>query len=316
MSTAVFDDRDQRQATSRAQAAAIADAPRPARRFAVTAGTRLRASPRPRRHNPKRPPAIVVKRRASSKRRLLTVAALFAQVVLLLLALNLPVFQVRQVTVGGTRLLGRDSVLMAAAVPNHSIFIVDTQAVSARIEALPWVQSATVSAELPASVRISVVERSPALRVRRGGAEWLVAGNGATLAEPRPPEAAWSSLPVLFDNRVGSPQPVPAALVRMLSEAAQRYPAVLGCTVAAFEWDVDGVLAIWASSGWRAVLGHADTVDAVARVPSQLAMLGALRGSLNFSRPSFGYVDLENAAAPAVGGKPGLPPELAATPSR
>ena len=315
MSIAVFDDRDQRQATSRALAAAIADAPRPARRFAVTPGTRLRPSARPRRRSPKRPRPIVVKRRATSRRRLLTVAALLVQVVLLVLALNLPAFQVRQVTLTGTRLVARDGVLQAAAVPRHSIFTVDTQAVSARIEALPWVQSATVSAELPASVRISVVERSPALRLRRGSREWLVAGNGATLAEPRHASAAWSSIPVLIDERVGSPQPLSAPLVRMLSEAAQRYPAVLGCSVAAFDWDVDGVLSVWASSGWRAVLGHADTADTVAHVPAQLAMLGALRGSLNFSRPAFGYVDLENAVAPAVGGKPGLPPALAGTPS-
>jgi hypothetical protein len=32
-----------------------------------------------------------------------------------------------------------------------------------------------------------------------------------------------------------------------------------------------------------------------------------LRSALDFAHPTFGYVDLEDTAAPAVGGTPGLP---------
>jgi hypothetical protein len=67
------------------------------------------------------------------------------------------------------------------------------------------------------------------------------------------------------------------------------------------------VLSAWSSTGWEAVFGALDSGDALAALPEQLAVLAALKGRLDFMHPSFGYVDLENPAAPAIGGKPGEP---------
>ena len=50
----------------------------------------------------------------------------------------------------------------------------------------------------------------------------------------------------------------------------------------------------------------------VAAVPDQLTALVSLRGRLDFAKPNFGYVDLEDPQAPAVGGKPGPPDPLPA----
>jgi len=106
-------------------------------------------------------------------------------------------------------------------------------------------------------------------------------------------------------------------LVQDLSVVAQRFPAIFGCGVAAYQWGVDDAVSIWTTTGWRAIVGHLDTQDDLQALPAQLASLASLRGQLNFAKPNFGYVDLENPAAPATGGAPGLPAEVveAGTPS-
>src|SRR4029077_16617058 len=56
---------------------------------------------------------------------------------------------------------------------------------------------------------------------------------------------------------------------------------------------------------WMAVLGRAAAPSEVAAIPGQIAALASLKGRLNFAHPDFGYVDLEDPSAPAVGGSPG-----------
>ncbi|MGH7686950.1 MAG: cell division protein FtsQ/DivIB [Candidatus Dormibacteria bacterium] len=311
MSTAVRDDRDQQRAAARAEAVSILDRPRRAKRFQAVAGVHLRPSGRPRSHARPRP-APTERVRRPTVRRIVAAALVLLQVVLLVLALTLPVFQVTGAQVTGLHLLREQDVLNAAAVPHQSVFTVDTQGIRGRIEAMPWVASADVSTTLPASLHISVIERQVALRVRRDGVDTLVAVNGATLPVTAVPAALAAGAIPLIDDRAGSTAPIDPTLIQDLSTIAQRFPAVFGGRVAAYQWGVDDVLSLWAGSGWEAVLGHLDTQDAMAQLPAQIAALAALRGALDFNHPTFGYVDLEDAAAPAVGGKPGLPAEVQA----
>lgn len=311
MSTTVLDDREQRRASVRAQAAAIADAPRPARRFSVPAGTQLRPAQRRRSHPAARAPSLP-RVRWRAPRRLIAVAVLAVQVTLLVLALTLPVFKVKTVAITGTRLVTQASVLAAAAVPHQSIFTLDADSIRARVAALPWVESATVVTDLPATVRIDVTERTPAVRLRRDGEDLYVADDGATMPADSGISSLWTSTPPLLDERAGSPQPIDPALLRILEVTAQRFPSVFGCSVAAFRWDVDGEFSIWTSTGWRAVLGHVDTADALAGVPAQLSALAALRGQLDFQHPKFEYINVENPNSPTIAGKPGLPADVIA----
>ena len=311
MSTAVLDDRDQRRAAARAEAISILDRPRRAKRFQAVAGVQLRPSGRPRSHARPRPDPVERVRRPMV-RRIVAAALVLLQVVLLVLALTLPVFQIKGAQVSGLHLLRQQDVLGAAAVMHQSVFTVDTQGIRRRIEAMPWVASADVSTTLPASLHISVTERHVALRVRRGSVDTLVAGNGATLPVTAVPAPLAAGAIPLIDDRAGSTQPIDPTLIQDLSTIAQRFPAVFGGPVVAYQWGVDDILSVWAGSGWEAVLGHLDTRDAMAQLPAQIAALAALRGALDFTHPSFGYVDLEDAAAPAVGGKPGLPAEVQA----
>jgi len=237
---------------------------------------------------------------------------LLVQLALLVLALTLPAFKVHIVAVSGTRLVSQGIVMDTAAIPHQSIFTVDADAIRARVRALPWVQDVTVATELPGTVRIAVTERAPAVRVRRASTDIFIADNGATMTATQDSPAVWNTTPVLLDDRAGSAQPIDPGLLSILAITAQRFPAVFGCSVAAYQWGIDDVFNIWTTTGWKLVLGHLDTADALAQVPGQLAALGALRGQLDFTHPTFGYIDVENPAAPAAGGSPGLPAEVTA----
>jgi cell division protein FtsQ len=310
----MLDEQARHVALVRAQASLIVDSSRPVRRLVLSPGAKLAPSPRKRRHARRGapPPPPAPRRHTSWRRRLIAAAALTVQVGILALALTLPGFQVRQVTVIGTHLLTTGAVVAAAEVPEQSIFTINGAAIQSRVQALPWVASALVSTELPATVEISVVERAPMLRIRRDGTDTLVASDGATLPGIDATAAARSGIPVLVDDRAGSPQAVNPVLVELLSSISQRFPSVFGCSVAAFLWGADDVVSIWTTTGWRAVLGDLDTDEALQAVPAQIATLAALKGQLNFVKPNFGYIDVEAPADPVSGGIPGLPAEVTA----
>ena len=166
---------------------------------------------------------------------------------------------------------------------------------------------AVVETELPSTVRITVTEWEPVLEVRRGSTSMLVAAGGATVDRSSVRADAVPAVPVLLDDRVssGDPLPVDDSLVRLLPAIAAGFPDAVGCAVADYRWQSDGRLVIDSACRWSAVLGRAATPTDVAGIPTQIAALAALRGRLNFTRPDFGYVDLEDPAAPAVGGSPG-----------
>jgi cell division septal protein FtsQ len=312
----MLDEQSRHVALVRAQAALIADSSRAVRRLVLTPGAKLAASPRKRRHARRGapPPPPAPRRHTSWRRRLIAAAALTAQAGLLVLALTLPGFQVRKVTVIGTHLLTTGAVVAAAEVPEQSIFTINGAAIQGRVQALPWVASALVTTELPATVEISVVERAPMLRIRRDGTDTLVASDGATLPGIDSTPAARSGIPVLIDDRAGTPQPINPVLVQLLSSISQRFPSVFGCSVAAFLWGADDVVSIWTSTGWRAVLGSLDTDVALQALPAQIETLAALKGqlNLNFVKPTFGYIDVEAPGDPVSGGEPGLPAEVTA----
>jgi cell division septal protein FtsQ len=314
LSTDVLDEQARHVALVRAQASLIVDAARHVRRFASTPGTKLQASPRKRRHarRPQAPSPPVARRRTSWKRRGIAITALVLQVAALALVLTLPTFQVRKVTVVGAHLVTTSAVVAAAEVPEESIFTINGAAIQTRVLELPWVESAVVTTQLPATVRINIVERAPALRVRRDGADTLVAANGATLPGIDATPAARTGIPVLIDDRAGSAQPLNPQLVQLLSTIAQRFPAVFGCGVAAFLWGADDVVSLYAGSGWRAVLGPLDTEASLQLLPKQIETMAALKGQLSFTSPAFGYLDVESPADPVSGGTPGLPAEVKA----
>jgi hypothetical protein len=225
-------------------------------------------------------------------------------------ALWAPIFKVTSVQVTGTRLLDTAQVVKAADV-SQSIFILNGDAVATRVRSLPWVESVKVSTALPASVRVAVTEWTPMARVLRGGAEYALAAQGASLRLTPAQAASLGSVPLLLDLRPISAQTaVSSQLMSVLGSAAARFPSVFDVHVVAYEWDQTGTFSLWTSAGWEAVLGDITAPGAITAIPGQLSALSVLRSALDFAHPTFGYVDLEDTAAPAVGGTPGLPSQV------
>lgn len=303
-----------RRAQIRAVAAGLVDGPRMGRRFHVPEGVPLQPSPRRRRHGARRAAAATVMERGRPRvaRRLVAAAVLLVQVAVLVVLMVSPAFAVRTVDVAGDRLLSPGAVLAAARVPRSSLFTVDGDAIRARLASLPWVRSATVTTELPSTVRITVTEWQPDLLRRDGAESVFVAGNGATLPFTQSTAAARAGVPLLLDYRAGTPQPLLPGFADLLASAAQRWQATYGCGLDAFVISGSGVLSAWCSSGWQAVFGAVDGSDAVAAIPGQLEVLAALRGRVDFAQPTFGYVDLEDPGSPAIGGTPGEPAAIRA----
>ncbi|MGO8686946.1 MAG: cell division protein FtsQ/DivIB [Candidatus Dormibacteria bacterium] len=292
------------RARVRAVATAIADRPATTRRFEVPAEIELRGTVR-NRHGAPRIPAPAAERPERS--RLLGVLALVVELGVLATVLWAPVFRVTSVSVTGTRLLGTAQVIRAADV-STSIFMLNGEAVAQRVRSLPWVESVTVTTSLPASVRIALTEWPPMARVVRGGAEYVLAAQGASLRVTAAQAATLSDIPLLIDLRpAGIRTPVTAQLISVLGNAAHNFPAIFGVHVIAYEWDPYGTFSLWTSAGWEAVLGDISVPGAIAAIPGQLSALSVLRSALDFTHPGFGYVDLEDTSAPTVGGSPGLP---------
>ena len=307
----VLDDAGARQAQIRVIAAGLVDGPRMGRRFHVPAGVPLQPSSRRRQHGASRQPvAAAERRRGPLLRRLVGAALLLAQVGLLAALLTAPGFRVHTVDVTGDHLLSRAAVLAAARVPQSSLFTVDGEAIRSRIARLPWVRSATVTTQLPSTVQVAVTEWQPDLLLRHGAQSTFVAANGATLPLTQSTAAAERGVPLLLDYRLGTQQPVMNGLADVLASAARRWASVYGCTLDAFVLSNSNVLSAWCSSGWQAIFGALDSSDALAAIPGQLAVLAALNGRLDLAHPAFGYVDLENPTAPAIGGHPGEPASL------
>lgn len=138
-----------------------------------------------------RPPSLSRLRRARWLRSKRRVAALsIAIVVLLALAVWLLFFSsvlaARTVTVVGLDRLSATKVEAAAEVPTgRPLARVDLEAVVARVENIPTVQSATASRSWPHTVEITVVERTPVAVVDRGRGLQDVDRYGVLFGHPR-----------------------------------------------------------------------------------------------------------------------------------
>lgn len=87
--------------------------------------------------------------------------------------------EVRAVEVEGTEHLSRSRVLEAAAVPERTpLPRIDLDAVAARVEELPPVESARAERDLPHTVRIVVTERTAVAWIERSGTPWAVDASG------------------------------------------------------------------------------------------------------------------------------------------
>lgn len=86
-----------------------------------------------------------------------------------------PGFLPKRVSVGGNRVVPASQILSRAAIsPHENLWLQNMGAAAQRIQAIPYVKTATIHRSLPASVRITIEERRPFALVQFGAKRVLV----------------------------------------------------------------------------------------------------------------------------------------------
>jgi hypothetical protein len=209
-------------------------------------------------------------------------------------------FQVRSVRVQGNVLLSRAEVESAAAVTGANVFWVDQGQVAARVLALPLVQRVDISATLPDSVEVSIVERQPAAFWVSGDRSYLVDREGVILkavdaetqqaracaGQPCDPRLAPLPTVAQLDGQALTPgNRVDASALATSATLATLLPGV-GVEPLAFEWSLEFGLEVPTREGWRARFDDAGNVN------QQVATLRSIRDELTRNKSAAELIDV------------------------
>jgi cell division protein FtsQ len=235
---------------------------------------------------------IEVRREAGRRRLRLLLLAMGTFVVLGLgyLLVQSAMLDVDHVRVAGVRNLSEDDVLDAAAVEHGMPLLrVDTGAIARRVEALPWVEEASVHRDFPGMLRITVVEHEAVAFVRgAAGGVGLVAPDGRVIATaPAAPAGAVEILGLRRVPDVGSLVSPPRA-----AQVASALPDELATQIVAIDVGGDGV-ALRLARGGEVRLGTLD--DLPAKAASAIAVLARIGDE------PIAYLDVSTPESPVVG---------------
>ena len=181
-------------------------------------------------------------------------------------------FRITAVRVSGNQLLAASELEAAAAVSGANIFWVREEEVRRRLQTLPAVQSARVTAFLPNRLEIRVGERSPVAVWLAAGIPWLVDAEGRVLGAAQ----AAVSLPVLRSTDQTGLGPGSQVDVGALEAALQlqRLLAASGTAAREFEYSPETGVSIVADFGPRVHFGGPDDLE------WKMISLGAVRREL------------------------------------
>jgi cell division septal protein FtsQ len=287
--------------------------PRPARRPARPARGAARRASGGRGKGARRPGVPLhrrIARRLPSLRRTVSALAAIAAAAALIALLNGPWLRVTEVSWAGEHYTRGDE-LERVLEPQRgaSTLAVDTEALRARIERLPSVTGATVTASLVGRVEATIVEREPAFVWETSKARFLGAADGTIFAAVRlddPLPAAASDLPRVTDQRfvarvVSIGDRVPEAILRTALELVEIDPVLFGSTATALSLRLDdeyGFRLASAEPGWEiafGVYGLDPRETSAARLARLERQVTAVR-TLFASRPEveIGWVDVRN----------------------
>ncbi len=237
-------------------------------------------------------PEAPARARGSSRRRLVRVTALLAIPALIasaFLVLHTSLFDVASVTVVGAHETPAAEIIATAGLDSRPPLIdVNPAAVSARIESLPWIKTATVIRHWPKSVAISVTERVPVAEASIRRHRWELFD-----AEGRALGFRTLRTTGLVRLRQISPMPSPGsvATATLGSEVAlaDALPIALVSQVREVSYSPSDELSITLSSGPVVVFGNATALsDKVVALTTLLADHVSLAGVtvVNLSVPS------------------------------
>ena len=284
---------------------------RPARQTRRPASRRNGAKPRGRQA---RRPGVPIRRRIGvrlpSIRRVLAGIGAAAAAAGLVALLSGPWLRVTEVTWAGEQFTaGRDLQRVLHGQRGLSVLAVDTRSLRERLERLPAVATATVTASLPDRVDVMIVEREATFVWETSTARLLGADDG-TLFVVLPSDADvgddLARLPRIADERAMSRlmtagDRIPDALLRTALRLASLDPAALGSGAEQLSVRLDdefGFGLVASDPGWELALGvygmdpNQTAADAAARLERQVTAVRTLFAGR--AEAEIGWVDARN----------------------
>jgi len=261
-----------------------------------------------------RRPGVPLRQRLSGRlpsiRRVLAAVAAAAAVAGLVALLNGPWLRVTQVAWAGDHFTaGSDLERLLAAQEGRSVLAVDTRSLRERLERLPSVASASVSASLIGQVSATVVEREVAFVWETGSARFLGADDGTIFAAVHPDDPLASEIaavPRVHDERfvarlITVGDEIPDGLLDATKRILAIDPAALGSATPGVEVRLDdeyGFRLVSTEPAWEVALGVYGTnpretsAGAAARLDRQVTAVRTLFAT----RPEsgIGWVDVRN----------------------
>lgn len=225
--------------------------------------------------------------------RLLAMILLFGASGLLYHVATSDEFRIARVQVAGNRLLSINDLQAAAAVYGANIFWVRQEEVRQRLQALPAVQSARVTAFLPNRLEIRIGERTPVAIWQVDGAPLLVDDEGRILGS----SAEFRQLPVIQDlDRSGlrAGAQVDADALRTTFRLQRLLPEVAKTSPREFEYSRDTGVSVVTDFGPRVRFGRGEDLE------WKVTALVAVRGELERSGGRAELIDLRFKDRPYV----------------
>ena len=235
--------------------------------------------------------AVVREQGRRRLRVLVVVAVLVVTAGVMYLAIESPLLDVDAVEVVGTVNLAPDVVEEVAAVPDDAALLrIDTGAIAARVEQLPWVANASVHRDLPGTVRIDVTERTPRAFVRAEDGTVVVIGADGTVlgGAPTAPPGVLEVLGLRRTPTAGSLLSPPGA-----AAALDALPDALAARVDAILLAEPGSVSLRLRDGGAIRLGTLD--DLAAKGDAAAAVLERLPDDAVLD-----YIDVRVPSAPSV----------------
>ncbi len=289
--------------------------PRASRRVARPTRGRgaTRAAARPRRRGAQRPGVPLRQRlagRLPSLRRLLAAVAAAAAVAGLLALVNGPWLRVRAVAWdGGVYTPAAEIEAVLEEAQGRGVLTIDTRALRQRLEELPSVSEAVVTASLTGEVRASVVEPEAAIVWETSRGRLLASADGTVfgaLPSDAPLPEGLASVARVVDGRdsarwLTAGDVIPAAVLEIALKVVAIEPAALGSTATGLAVRIDdefGFRLVSDEDGWEVALGvygtdpRESSAEAAARLERQVTAVRTLFATEPES--GIGWVDVRN----------------------
>ncbi len=225
---------------------------------------------------------------------------LFLEVTALAVSLTAPPLQAQRVVVEGATRITPDAVRRAAQLPStRSMLLLRPGDIQARLERIPWIESARVEFRLLNQVRIQIKEWTPVAILRVRESSVFLGASGRVLGPAGDATSPVTIVAPAAEDRAGRTA-VDARLLRLLTAIAPQWEGAYGIGLKEFRLDGDLELSIVTAPGWRVILGQMATDEQRASLGAKLQALKALQARYNFGRDPIEYINVMNEAAPTV----------------